>query len=136
MTILLYLDENMINLNIFGRKVYKERVEGFRYTASVFDLLQQWKDNFPVVDTAADILLLVIVGVHTIPLVIINREIEPGTVAGWYTVAFVMSFLDGFKSSTDTAKEVATVADILNLILFSSCRLSDRKEQVHCLLVV
>lgn len=50
--------------------MYKERVKRFWYTASVFDLLQQWKGNFPVVDTAANVLLLVIVGVHSIPLVI------------------------------------------------------------------
>lgn len=116
-----YLDakrnENIINLNIFGGKVYKERVKRFWYTASVFDLLQQWKGNFPVVDTAANVLLLVIVGVHSIPLVIKKQtkknhtEIESGTGAEWYTEAFCHnSFLSGFKSSRHAAKEVAHVA--------------------------
>lgn len=67
-------NENIVNLNIFGGKVYKERVKRFWYTASVFDLLQQWKGNFPVVDTAANVLLLVIVGVHSIPLVIKKKK--------------------------------------------------------------
>lgn len=48
--------------------MYEERFKGFWYTASVFDPFQQWKYYFPVVDTAADVLLLVIVRVHTITL--------------------------------------------------------------------
>lgn len=41
--------------------MYEEWVKGFRYAASVFDLVQKWEDNLPVVDTAADVLLLVVV---------------------------------------------------------------------------
>lgn len=57
-----------INLNVFGGEVYEEGVKRFWYTASVFDPFQQWKYNFPVVDTAADVLLLVVVRVHSISL--------------------------------------------------------------------
>lgn len=57
-----------INLNIFGGKVYEEGVEWFGYTASVFDPFQQWKYKFPVVNTAANVLLLVVVRVHSITL--------------------------------------------------------------------
>ena len=74
------------NLNIFGGKVLEERVEEFGYAASVFDAVQQWKDNFPVVDTAADVVLLIRERVHCFTLVcqtckitawISRREGEP-----------------------------------------------------------
>lgn len=48
--------------------MYEEGVEWFGYTASVFDPFQQWEDNLPVVDTAADILLLLIVRIYSITL--------------------------------------------------------------------
>lgn len=48
--------------------MYEEGVKRFWYTASVFDPFQQWKYNFPVVDTAADVLVLVVVRVHSITL--------------------------------------------------------------------
>lgn len=60
--------DNSINLNIFGGKVDKEGIKWFRYAAPVFDPFQQWKYNFPVVYTATDVLLLVIVRVQSIPL--------------------------------------------------------------------
>lgn len=60
--------DKSINLNIFGGKVYEEGVKWFWYTASVFDPFQQWKYNFPVVNTAANVLLLVVVRVHSITL--------------------------------------------------------------------
>lgn len=50
-----------MNLNVFRGKVYEERVEGLRYTASVLHSLQQRLDNLPVVETAADVLLLVVI---------------------------------------------------------------------------
>lgn len=56
------------NLNIFGWKVYKKGVERFWYTTPIFDPFQQWMYDFPVVDTAADVLRLVIVRVHSITL--------------------------------------------------------------------
>lgn len=60
--------DEQTDLNISGRKVYEEGVEGFGYTASVFDPFQKWQDNFPVVDTAADVLLLVIVRINYVTL--------------------------------------------------------------------
>lgn len=57
-----------INLNILGLKVHEEGLKWFWYTASVFDLVQQRTYNFPVVDTAADVFLLVVVRVHSITL--------------------------------------------------------------------
>lgn len=60
--------DNSVYLNIFGGKMYEEGVKRFWYTASVFDPFQQWKYNFPVVDTAADVLVLVVVRVHSIAL--------------------------------------------------------------------
>lgn len=56
------------NLNILGWKVYEKGFERFWYTTPVFDPFQQWLCNFPVVDTAADVLLLVIVRVGSITL--------------------------------------------------------------------
>lgn len=46
---------------MFGGKVNEEWIWWFRYVAPVFDLFQQWQNKFPVVNTAADVLLLVIV---------------------------------------------------------------------------
>lgn len=46
---------------MFGGKVNEERIRWLRYVAPIFDLFQQWQDKFPVVNTAADVLLLVIV---------------------------------------------------------------------------
>ena len=63
-----YKNRNSINLHIFGGEVYEERVERFWYTASVFDPLQQRKNDLPVVDAAPDVLLLVVVRVHAIAL--------------------------------------------------------------------
>lgn len=48
--------------------MYEERFKGFRYAASVFDLVQQGKDGLPVMDTSAGVLLLVVVRVDSIPL--------------------------------------------------------------------
>lgn len=48
--------------------MHEEGVKWFWYTASVFDLLQQRKHNFPVMNAAADVLLLVVVRVHSITL--------------------------------------------------------------------
>lgn len=48
--------------------MYEEGVEWFRYTAPVFDPFQEWQDNVPVVDAAADVLLLVIIGLYSITL--------------------------------------------------------------------
>lgn len=59
---------NSIYLNILGVKVHEEGLKWFRYAASVFDLFQQGKYNFPVVDTAADVLFLVVERVHSITL--------------------------------------------------------------------
>lgn len=60
--------DNSVNLDIFGGEVYEEGLKWFWYTASVFDPFQQWQNDFPVVDTAADVLLLVVVRVHSITL--------------------------------------------------------------------
>lgn len=48
-------------LNMFGWKVNKEGIRGFGYVAPDFDLFQQRQNKFPVVNAAANILLLVIV---------------------------------------------------------------------------
>ena len=57
-----------MNLNIFRGKVHEEGLEGFGYATSVFDLLQQWEGDFPVVHTPTDVLLSVIVGFRSITL--------------------------------------------------------------------
>lgn len=56
------------NLNVFGWKVYEKGVERFRYTMLIFDPFQQRMYDFPVVDTAANVLRLVIVRAHSIAL--------------------------------------------------------------------
>lgn len=48
--------------------MYEEGVEWFGYTASAFDPFQHWEDNLPVMDTSANVLLLIIVRVHAITL--------------------------------------------------------------------
>lgn len=62
------IQDDGINLNIFGVEVNEERLEWLWYAASVFDPFQEWKDRLPVVDTATNVLLLVVVRVHAITL--------------------------------------------------------------------
>lgn len=58
----------IVNLDIFGRKVHEEGFEGLGYTPSGFDFLQQGENSSPVMDAAADVFFLVVVGVHAITL--------------------------------------------------------------------